>query len=78
MKKEKTKVLKEKYAGSFGGKRDEFSAMDLTLKLKRLELLDKISVSGAKEMVRIKGELHKRLIKAVGHDFYPPGYFLPT
>lgn len=33
---------------------------------------NEISVAEAMEILRIEDELHKRLIKAVGHDFYPP------
>lgn len=33
---------------------------------------NEISVAEARETLRIEQELHDRLIKAVGHDFYPP------
>ena len=35
-------------------------------------LANEISVAEARETLRIEQELHDRLIKAVGHDFYPP------
>lgn len=31
-----------------------------------------ITLADAKEMVWIEDEMHKRLIKLIGHDFYPP------
>lgn len=31
-----------------------------------------ISVAETKETLRIEQELQNRLIKAIGHDFYPP------
>lgn len=33
---------------------------------------NEISVAEARETLRIEQELHERLLKAVGHDFYPP------
>lgn len=33
---------------------------------------NEISVAEARETFRIEQELHDRLIKVVGHDFYPP------
>lgn len=42
--------------------------------LERAELLDaeEIPVADAREILWIEDETHERLIKAVGHDFYPP------
>jgi len=42
--------------------------------LKRAEALDAkdIPVADARRILWIEDELHERLIKAVGHDFYPP------
>jgi len=34
----------------------------------------KITVADAGEIIWIEDELHQRLIKLIGHDFYPPGY----
>jgi len=33
---------------------------------------NEISVADAREILWVEDELHRRLIKAVGHDFYPP------
>lgn len=33
---------------------------------------NEISVAEAREVIRIEDELHQRMIRAVGHDFYPP------
>lgn len=33
-----------------------------------------IPVADARETIWIEDELHRRLIKLIGHDFYPPGY----
>lgn len=35
---------------------------------------NKITVADAREVIWIEEELHKRLIKLIGHDFYPPNY----
>ena len=35
---------------------------------------DDIPVTDAREILWIEDELHKRLIRLIGHDFYPPGY----
>lgn len=32
---------------------------------------NKITVAEARETLRIEDELHERLIKLIGHDFYP-------
>ena len=42
--------------------------------LDRAEKLDAkdIPIADAKAILRIEDELRKRLIKAIGHDFYPP------
>ena len=44
--------------------------------LKRAEELEAedIPVADAREILWIEDELHRRLINAVGHDFYPPNY----
>ena len=44
--------------------------------LRRGETLDAddIPVTDAREIIWIEDELHKRLIRLIGHDFYPPGY----
>jgi len=34
----------------------------------------KITIADSKEIIWIEDELHERLIKLIGHDFYPPGY----
>lgn len=34
----------------------------------------KITIADARETIWIEDELHKRLIKLIGHDFYPPNY----
>ena len=33
-----------------------------------------ITIADAREILWIEDELHRRLIKLIGHDFYPPGY----
>ena len=33
---------------------------------------NEITIADAREILWIEDELHRRLIKAVGHDFYPP------
>ena len=33
---------------------------------------NEITVADAKEILGIEDELHRRIIKAIGHDFYPP------
>ena len=40
-------------------------------KAEKMEAKD-IPASDAKEILWIEDELHRRTIKAVGHDFYPP------
>lgn len=35
---------------------------------------NEITVADAREILLIEDELHERTIKAVGHDFYPPGH----
>lgn len=37
-------------------------------------LAHEISVADAREILWIEDELHKRVIRAVGHDFYPPDH----
>lgn len=91
MKKEKVKILKEKYAGSFTGKRRTPGMTDnLTEKeiktvntgvlnsrfcclVEKGETLpaNEITVADAWEILQIEDELRRRVIKAVGHDFYP-------
>jgi hypothetical protein len=44
--------------------------------LERAETMDAkdIPVADVREILWIEDELRSRLIKFVGHDFYPPGY----
>jgi len=35
---------------------------------------NEITVAEAREILWIEDELHRRLIKLVGHDFYPPAH----
>ena len=37
-------------------------------------LAHEITVADAREILWIEDELHRRLINAIGHDFYPPNY----
>lgn len=54
------------------------STMQLIIRFDRLMELGEtapagvISLADARETVWIEEQLHERLIKAVGHDFYPP------
>lgn len=56
----------------------EATTMELALRFNCLILIGEtvdakdISVADAKELIWIEDELHKRIIKVIGHDFYPP------
>lgn len=56
----------------------EAPTLELSIQFNRLmqkgELLSahEITVSDAKETLYIEDELRRRLVKSVGHDFYPP------
>ena len=56
----------------------EASTLELSMKFNLLILMGDtmeakdISVADARELIWIEDELHRRLIKVIGHDFYPP------